>query len=129
MADPGVRICDCVLRIAPTSASRRGKSFVLRQGEAIRLAPRPQPVRQICHAQVQPGQLQQRLRRVVDFGVDVGVVQRVTAAGHAQEAGGLLERLRPQPLDLLELGAGSERAVSSRCATMAWATRLLMPAT
>ena len=105
----------------------RPSSFVHRQ--AIRLTPRPQPVRQIRHAQIEPGQLQQLLRRVVAFGMDGGIVQRILAARHAQETGGLLERLRPQPLTFFSSAREPNGPFSSRCAMMAWATFLLMPAT
>ena len=93
----------------PWSIVRRRSSVVDRQPALP--APRPQPIRQIRHAHVQAGQIEQRLGRLVRFGVDGRVVQRVAAAGDAQEAGRLLERFRPQPLDFLELGSRAERAV------------------
>ena len=43
--------------------------------------------------------------------MDGGVVQRLCAAGDAQKARALLERLRPQPLDFFERRAILERAV------------------
>ncbi len=45
----------------------------------------------------------------VGLGVDAGGVQRVVAAGDAQEARTLLERLRPEPGDLTQRRAGPER--------------------
>ncbi len=43
--------------------------------------------------------------------VHAGRVERVVAAGDAQEAGALLERLRAEPRHLLERRAGAERPV------------------
>ena len=55
--------------------------------------------------------LQQRLCRLIGFGMDGGVVQRLLAAGNAQEACTLLKGLGAQLGHLFQLGAALKTAV------------------
>ncbi|PSK61818.1 hypothetical protein B0E53_06285 [Micromonospora sp. MH33] len=76
---------------------------------------RPQPAQDgrlpDQRAQVLPGVGEDPPHHRVRLGVHAGGVERVVAAGDAQEAGALLERLRPEPGHLLQLGPGAERPV------------------